>query len=1133
MSKILLLADLHFSNNLPHAKGQGRTDRLQDLVDALHRATATACENKVNNIIVAGDIFHRKTQDPHTLQAAAESFHRLAELAPVYLIGGNHDIDATMEVFASDFLGELHDRIHVMRDETVTFDGVPYHFMPYRKNDAAMAYIAKHADPEVVLICHQDIIGATGQAGWVSDIGIHPSLFAGYRAVFSGHYHKPQCFLQPAKGFYIGAPIQHNFGDAGEPRGCVILEDRGDRGLSPTFSALDESPRFHVRKYDHDTGLATATTNLLDGDYVRIDARVPVEHQKRVLQALTEQFVDGYGVRDLIVNFERIERPKARLLKGNAADKVEASFDVGAAIRSYADLHAAKAGLDPAAVAAYGQEILNQTAAQVEDQGQKEPLRFGQMEATNFCLFPDLVFDWGVPGLHGIFAENLDSSGASSNGSGKSTIAHCLSWILFDEMPNGDKKDAAISEGAKFVEASLDIWQGDTCYTITRRRTKKKLTLTVTSDTGPSRTYEDQHGPVAMPFAGNEDAQQWIEKSLLGMDFGTFCATVFFAQNYTRRFANPALTDSERKTILKNAADLDIYDKAGDVVRARSQELLGLRNTELRAAEDIENRQIPLLAGQKSQPQYVAAQAQGILDRYAEREQKVRLAQEAAREQREEWDLARSALAPETEVEAWKVKGAALNQDIFRLTRERDALVGNQATVQANTQARESAQRAYDEASARQSVIESQVAQLANVENVYNTTNEELQKLRAQRPGLVATVSQHTFLMEEAAKQLALFKAGQCPTCSTPVTGEHISAHLEGIKTKGKNAKTDRGNAMCELALLDNAIKLDEQALLGLTPQMQQLAALRSELPGQLAKKQQAAKTLATVPVSTVTPAAIALQVRQVEAEKARAEEAAKEIRQKIEEHGAALLHCDMLGKMAQAAEETYKTLAAALPNAEDAAKQLAEANAAIAEIDRQIAGLQYQAATSQDQAKVLDAELEMLEFWQTGFGYRGLPSYMLDAILYPLTVSANSYLSMLSDGGLYVTFDTESTLKNGNVVERFAIERHCEGKTSRPSGGQEKRFEIACDLALMDILAQRNARAIDLLIFDECLDGLDSIGQVRVMDLLRELTGKRGSIWVISHDEGLPDVFQQIVKVRKQDGWSQIVGEDHNGEEA
>lgn len=170
--------------------------------------------------------------------------------------------------------------------------------------------------------------------------------------------------------------------------------------------------------------------------------------------------------------------------------------------------------------------------------------------------------------------------------------------------------------------------------------------------------------------------------------------------------------------------------------------------------------------------------------------------------------------------------------------------------------------------------------------------------------------------------------------------------------------------------------------------------------------------------------------------------------------------------------------------------------------------------------------ELSNLEFWFHGFSNRGLPSFMLDGVMSILSDRTNHYLDTLTDGDIKVLFATQKEKKSskGEYRDEIEISWEIEGVTGYPpSGGQLKKIEIATDLALMDLAASNGGRAPDILALDEILDGLDDKGVQRVLMLLQELRKRRGSIFVISHDERMSEIFERSIVVKKENGVSTL----------
>jgi DNA repair exonuclease SbcCD ATPase subunit len=131
-----------------------------------------------------------------------------------------------------------------------------------------------------------------------------------------------------------------------------------------------------------------------------------------------------------------------------------------------------------------------------------------------------------------------------------------------------------------------------------------------------------------------------------------------------------------------------------------------------------------------------------------------------------------------------------------------------------------------------------------------------------------------------------------------------------------------------------------------------------------------------------------------------------------------------------------------------------------------------------------------------------------------------------LADGDITVAFSTQRELKSskGEVRDEIEIAWTIEGvEGSTPSGGQGKKIEISVGLALMDLVAAREGTNVDLIALDEVLDGLDREGRARVLQLLQDLRARRSSIFVVSHETDVSEVFEKTITVVKEDGIARL----------
>ena len=179
-----------------------------------------------------------------------------------------------------------------------------------------------------------------------------------------------------------------------------------------------------------------------------------------------------------------------------------------------------------------------------------------------------------------------------------------------------------------------------------------------------------------------------------------------------------------------------------------------------------------------------------------------------------------------------------------------------------------------------------------------------------------------------------------------------------------------------------------------------------------------------------------------------------------------------------------------------------------------------------QDSIKTQLDEKTCLEFWQQAYSNQGIKSYILDDITPFLNRRVNKYLAKLSSGHIEVKFNTQTTLKSGEVREKFSIDiSNQDGgqEYSANSGGERKRIDLAINLALQDLVASRSNKRMNIAIWDEALDALDEVGIEKVIGLLQELSKEKSTILVVSHNQHLQSYFTNVITVVKENGYSYL----------
>lgn len=162
-----------------------------------------------------------------------------------------------------------------------------------------------------------------------------------------------------------------------------------------------------------------------------------------------------------------------------------------------------------------------------------------RITATNFLSWKELDFSV-KSGITLIDGWNADDK--TSEGSGKSAILNALTWCLYGKIPKDAKIDDVIKTGEKSCKARVYI--GENEY-IERSRKPNDLVI---SKEGKEIRGKDM-----------KETQALIEVTL-GLSFETFCQTIYFAQNYDKKFITS--NQEEKAKILSEVQNLEVFDKA-------------------------------------------------------------------------------------------------------------------------------------------------------------------------------------------------------------------------------------------------------------------------------------------------------------------------------------------------------------------------------------------------------------------------------------------------------------------------------------------------------------------------------------------------------------------------------------------
>lgn len=298
--KIVLFSDLHAHPFKPYATilENGMNSRLADAVSCVEQIVAYCNEDpEVEAVAFAGDMFHvRRTINVPAFNAIYEALARFRTIGvPLVMIHGNHD--------QADRLGESH-AIYAFRTFATVLDrpgweilqgrsGYPFTLLgvPYMEDVQSLREVVDTPAPATGLprlfLGHLGIQGARVGADFVytnpHDAAAHDLNQDAFDAGFLGHYHIHQA-VGP-RFWYIGAPLQHNWGDAHQWRGFLTYDM--DRGTIEHHDLV--APRFLRVEAAHLSTLSQAQAQaLLRDSYVRVtDRRTWTDDEREAWRQMT------------------------------------------------------------------------------------------------------------------------------------------------------------------------------------------------------------------------------------------------------------------------------------------------------------------------------------------------------------------------------------------------------------------------------------------------------------------------------------------------------------------------------------------------------------------------------------------------------------------------------------------------------------------------------------------------------------------------------------------------------------------------------------------------------------------------------------------------------------------------------
>ncbi len=519
----------------------------------------TLRKENVDYIIHCGDIAHTKTQiSPEFVEMCTKFFRNLADIAPTYIILGNHDgnLKNSSRQDALTPIAEAleHPQLHLLKNsgEVVLDNFAALNVLSVFDEDNWVA----PSDPEKVNIAlyHGSISGVKTDTGYVMTHGEHPiEIFEGHDYAFLGDIHKTNQILdEEGRVRYCGSTVQQNHGETND-KGYLVWDIKDKESYTCKHIVL-ENPIPFVTINLTPKGKMPKGVQVPEGCRLRLVTQnnLPLDVMRRATDIAKRRFKP--------VSITRLNRSQGE--RGNVQDmaqdlEVQDLRDIEVQeklIKEYLKDYEVEADLMDKVLALNSK--YNKIAEDNEEISRNVNWKLRSLEFDNLFNYGEsnsINFD-NLNGIVGIFGKNY---------SGKSSIIDSLLFTMFNSTSKNDRKNLNVinqNRDSCFGKATISI--GNLDYTIERSASKyvKKLKGETSLEAKTSADFS-----VYCPIEGDNESLNGTSRGETDKNirkvFGNlddFLYSSMASQLDSLSFIKEGST--KRKEILANFLDLKFFD---------------------------------------------------------------------------------------------------------------------------------------------------------------------------------------------------------------------------------------------------------------------------------------------------------------------------------------------------------------------------------------------------------------------------------------------------------------------------------------------------------------------------------------------------------------------------------------------
>ena len=519
----------------------------------------TLREENVDYIVHCGDIAHTKTQiSPEFVEMCTKFFRNLADIAPTYIILGNHDgnLKNSSRQDALTPIAEAleHPNLHLLKDsgEVVLDNFAALNVLSVFDEDNWVT----PSDPDKVNIAlyHGSISGVKTDTGYIMTHGEHPiEIFEGHDYAFLGDIHKTNQILDDdGRVRYCGSTVQQNHGETND-KGYLVWDIKGKEDFTCKHIVL-ENPIPFVTINLTPKGKMPKGVQVPEGCRLRLVTQnnLPLDVMRRATDVAKRRFNPVAITR---LNRSQGERGTVQDMASDLEAQDLRDIEVQEKlIKEYLKDYEVEENLMDKVLSLNSK--YNKIAEDNEEISRNVNWKLRSLEFDNLFNYGSsnsINFE-NLNGIVGIFGKNY---------SGKSSIIDSLLFTMFNSTSKNDRKNLNVINQNKeecFGKATISI--GNLDYTIERSATKyvKKL-KGETSLEAKTNTDFNVYCPIEDDFESlNGTTRNETDKNIRKV-FGNlddFLYSSMASQLDSLSFIKEGST--KRKEILANFLDLKFFD---------------------------------------------------------------------------------------------------------------------------------------------------------------------------------------------------------------------------------------------------------------------------------------------------------------------------------------------------------------------------------------------------------------------------------------------------------------------------------------------------------------------------------------------------------------------------------------------